>query len=202
GQSWSVRGKSRKQRGSPFAAAIRAGVLFDYRGLARKTDAWVPCVPVAALAGQKPFKKGLSKAPPRPHRKWNLACSYKQRAPRFHRRESMSPSVSKFVRIASIVGCGTLVAIQFIRPDIPHPPVTADLTAPPEVKQILRNSCYDCHSNETRLAWFDVAAPAYWLVARDVMAGRRVLNFSEIGKLPASQPKGLLYESVTQIQLY
>jgi hypothetical protein len=56
------------------------------------------------------------------------------------------------------------VAIQFIRPEISHPQVTADLAAPPEVKRILRNSCYDCHSNETGLAWFDQIAPAYWLV--------------------------------------
>jgi hypothetical protein len=27
--------------------------------------------------------------------------------------------------------------------------VTAELQAPPEVKQVLRNSCYNCHSNET-----------------------------------------------------
>ena len=93
------------------------------------------------------------------------------------------------------------VAIQFVRPTIPHPPVTGDLAAPPEVKQVLRASCYDCHSNETRLAWFDEIAPAYWLVASDVKAGRRRLNFSEIGTLPAAQQKAALYESVSQAQL-
>src|ERR1700680_5121966 len=71
---------------------------------------------------------------------------------------------------AIICGAGflALVAIQFIRPAIPHPPATADLAAPPEVKQILKTSCYDCHSNQTTLAWFDKIAPAYWLVASDV----------------------------------
>jgi hypothetical protein len=99
------------------------------------------------------------------------------------------------------VGLVGFVAIQFIRPEISHAPVTADLVAPPEVKQILKNSCYDCHSNETKLAWFDEIVPGYWLVARDVKDARSHLNFSEFGKLPAGQQKGALYEAVNQVQL-
>ncbi|HUJ73109.1 MAG TPA: heme-binding domain-containing protein [Verrucomicrobiae bacterium] len=99
------------------------------------------------------------------------------------------------------VGFVAIVAIQFIRPAISHPMVTADLTAPPEVKHILRTSCYDCHSNETQLAWFDEIVPAYWLVASDVKNARSRLNFSEIAKLPLAQQKAALYEAVDQIQL-
>ena len=99
------------------------------------------------------------------------------------------------------IGFAAFVAIQFIRPAIPHPPVTADLVAPAEVQQILRNSCYDCHSNETKLAWFDEIVPAYWLAASDVKEARRHLNFSEFGKLPPAQQKGVLYEAVNQVQL-
>ncbi len=106
-------------------------------------------------------------------------------------------------RFWTVVGVAfaAFLAIQFVRPAITHPPVTADLTAPPEVKQVLRTSCYDCHSNETSLAWFDQIVPAYWLVASDVKAGRARLNFSEIGALPVAQQKATLYESVNQIQL-
>ena len=78
--------------------------------------------------------------------------------------------------------------------------MTADLAASPEVKQILRNSCYDCHSNETKLAWFDEIVPGYWLVASDVKEARRHLNFSDIGRLPPAQQKAALYEAVNQIQ--
>lgn len=99
------------------------------------------------------------------------------------------------------VGLSVFLAIQFIRPAISNPPVTADLAAPPEVKQILKSSCYDCHSNETRLAWFDQIVPAYWLVASDVKDGRSHLNFSELGKLPPGQQKAALYEAVSEIQL-
>jgi len=93
------------------------------------------------------------------------------------------------------------LAIQLVRPRIDNPPMTAEIYAPLEVKQVLRTSCYDCHSNETRLRWFDQIAPAYWLVAHDVREARRHVNFSEFGKLPPAQQKGLLYEAVNQIQL-
>lgn len=93
------------------------------------------------------------------------------------------------------------LGIQFIRPELTYQPATADLQAPPQVKQIFKTSCYDCHSNETRLSWFDKPVPAYWIVARDVNEGRKHLNFSEIGRLPASQQQGILFEAVSQIQL-
>lgn len=94
-----------------------------------------------------------------------------------------------------------LVSLQFIRPTLSHPPVSAEIDAPPEVKAILRNSCYNCHSNETKLSWFDEPVPAYWLVVKDVNSARKHLNFSEIGKLPPAQQKAALYEAVFQIEL-
>jgi hypothetical protein len=103
-----------------------------------------------------------------------------------------------FAKVAGLLGIAFL-AIQFIRPELPNPPVTADLQAPPPVKQILKNSCYNCHSNETALSWFDQPAPAYWIVARDVKEARKHINFSEIGKLPIAQQRAALYEGVFQV---
>jgi hypothetical protein len=51
------------------------------------------------------------------------------------------------------------------------------------------------------LSWFDWPVPAYWLVVRDVRAGRSHLNFSEIGSLPPAQQNGFLFEAVSQIEL-
>jgi hypothetical protein len=103
-----------------------------------------------------------------------------------------------WVVVILVVG---FVCIQFIRPELTNPPVTAELQAPEEVKQVLRNSCYSCHSNETKLPWFDKIVPAYWLVTADVKEARKHLNFSEIGKLPAAQQKGFLFEAVNMIQM-
>lgn len=96
---------------------------------------------------------------------------------------------------------GAFLGIQFIRPELNDPPVTADLQVPAQVKQVLQTSCYNCHSNETKLSWFDQPAPAYWIVARDVSKARKHLNFSEIGNLPAGQQKAILFEAVSQIEL-
>ena len=104
------------------------------------------------------------------------------------------------VWVAVILGVA-FVGIQFIRPEIANPPVTADLQAPPEVKQLFRTHCYNCHSNETKLVWFDEPVPAYWIVARDVKEARKHVNFSEIAKLPPAQQQGILFEAVMQIEL-
>jgi hypothetical protein len=107
----------------------------------------------------------------------------------------------KALRWPVVVGCIVFVGIQFIRPKLTNPPATAELQAPLDVKQILRTSCYNCHSNETKLSWFDLPAPAYWLVVKDVTSGRRHLNFSEIAALPLPQQHGYLFEAVSQIEL-
>ena len=101
----------------------------------------------------------------------------------------------------AVVFVVVFVCLQFIRPELTNPPVTAELQAPPDVKQVLKNSCYNCHSNETKLPWFDKVVPAYWVVSSDVNEARKHLNFSEIGKLPAAQQKGFLFEAVNMIQL-
>jgi hypothetical protein len=107
----------------------------------------------------------------------------------------------RFVAKLAIAALAAGLVIQFVRPAIDHPPVPAELQVPAEVRAILRNSCYNCHSNETQLSWFDQPVPAYWLVAHDVKTARRHLNFSEIGKLPAAAQRAMLFEAVNQIRL-
>src|SRR5258708_4787710 len=82
------------------------------------------------------------------------------------------------------IGLLLFAGLQFVRPELRNPPVSGEIQAPAEVKAIFKNSCYNCHSNETELAWFDRIVPAYWIVSRDVRRARAHLNFSEIGALP------------------
>src|SRR6267143_2169254 len=112
----------------------------------------------------------------------------------------LNVQLRKLIYIAA--GCViAFIAVQFVRPQLTNPPVTADLVVPPQVKQILRNSCYDCHSNETKLLWFDRVVPAYWIVAKDIKLGRKHLNFSELGRLPPAQQKAALYEGVAHVMI-
>ena len=55
----------------------------------------------------------------------------------------------------------------------------------PQAEAIARQSCYDCHSNETKWWWATNIAPFSWLVQRDVDEGRDTMNFSEFDGGPS-----------------
>ena len=84
----------------------------------------------------------------------------------------------KKLRVLVLLVAVTAVAIQFIPVTRTNPPVTGDIPAPPEIKTLLRNACYDCHSHETVWPWYSRVAPVSWLVASDVKEGREHLNLS------------------------
>ena len=78
-----------------------------------------------------------------------------------------------------------LIAIQFIRPEKTNPPVNEKTTlkAPENVMEILKRSCYDCHSNETVWPWYSNIAPLSWSIISHVNDGRKALNFSNWTKI-------------------
>jgi len=93
------------------------------------------------------------------------------------------------------------VLLQCMRPTIPSKPAVAELQAPAYIHQILEKSCYSCHSDGRRLAWFDEIQPGYWLVRKDILTAREHLDFSTLGSKPAATQKATLYEAVNMIQL-
>jgi hypothetical protein len=105
------------------------------------------------------------------------------------------------VKVLSVALPVLFLLLQLERPELKSSVASADLQAPADVKQILRTSCYPCHSNETRLLWFDEIVPAYWVVVRDVRKARKQLNFSELGTQPKAHQRAVLFESLNQIQI-
>jgi hypothetical protein len=94
-----------------------------------------------------------------------------------------------------------LVAIQFYRPRVNLQLATSGPSGLPDsVQQFLQKACYDCHSDSTRLSWFDEPAPAYWLVGRHVRDGKAVLNFSAWDSMSPADRKGKLFESLNQME--
>jgi hypothetical protein len=77
-----------------------------------------------------------------------------------------------------------LLLSQLLRPDRRNAPFDPNGTlesraqVPERIRGILRRSCYDCHSEETRWPWWSSVAPASWLIARDVRVARHALDFS------------------------
>ena len=99
------------------------------------------------------------------------------------------------------VGCvAVLAAAQVVRFDRTNPPVSADIGAPADVAPVLRRACYDCHSNETVWPWYSQVAPVSWLLHRDVVEGRRHLNFSEWDRVPAQKRGRRMHEIGEQVQ--
>jgi hypothetical protein len=100
----------------------------------------------------------------------------------------MQPTTKQKLKKALLYALGVVVlvgiGIQFIpvKGVEPNPPARYKLDAPPEVEAILRVSCMDCHSHETRWPWYTKLAPASWLLARDVRKGRSHFNMSEWGE--------------------
>jgi len=109
--------------------------------------------------------------------------------------------LKKIIVPVILAAAGCLVLLQFInRPVIENPPVKGDFQAPQQVKAILKKACYDCHSDETNLLWFDKIAPVSWMVAEDVRKGREGLNFSEWAAMGKPEQAAKLWEAVNQIQ--
>ncbi len=53
------------------------------------------------------------------------------------------------------------------------------MTAPPKpVENLLKNACYDCHSNNTRYPWYANVAPVSYFLANHIEEGKEHLNFS------------------------
>ena len=92
-----------------------------------------------------------------------------------------------------------LILIQFVPVDRSNPPVSGEVAAADEVMEVLRNSCYDCHSNETQWPWYSRVAPVSWRIAQHVRMGRGNLNFSDWQSMsPEDQDeaKGDIWEKV------
>lgn len=98
----------------------------------------------------------------------------------------------KFTIITALL----LVGMQFIQVEIAPPTAKQnEITAPTEVATVLKKSCYDCHSNDTKLPWYGDVAPMAWFVRKHINDGRKVVNFSTFYELSKSKQKDM-YERI------
>jgi hypothetical protein len=86
--------------------------------------------------------------------------------------------MKKFIKTLLWLIVAGLMVIQFVPVERSNPPVTGEISASDPVMEVLRGSCYDCHSNETRWPWYSRVAPVSWRIAEHVREGREHLNFS------------------------
>lgn len=77
------------------------------------------------------------------------------------------------------------IAIQFIQParnrsgQVLNSDIRKTYSIPENVLDILKASCYDCHSNNTNYPWYFRIQPFGWLLTRHIRKGKSQLNLSE-----------------------
>ena len=81
-----------------------------------------------------------------------------------------------------------LVILQFFRPHLTNTATVASqaninnsFTVPADIDQVLKTSCYDCHSNKTTYPWYSSIQPVGWWLQDHVTEGKKELNFDEFG---------------------
>ena len=80
-------------------------------------------------------------------------------------------------------GLGVFVLLQLIRPQKNESTLSFDNTkiqgVPDNVQAILKNACYDCHSNNTNYPWYSSIQPVAFMLNRHIFDGKEQLNFDE-----------------------
>ena len=111
--------------------------------------------------------------------------------------------LKKKILFALLIG---FVAIQFIQPPrnksdkVLPTDITNTVVVPNQVLNILQNSCYDCHSNNTRYPWYSFIQPGAWLMASHIRRGKVMLNFNQFGDLSNRKQQSKLQGIVNQIK--
>lgn len=98
--------------------------------------------------------------------------------------------MKKVIKVILVIIVMAFIAIQFVRPmknsgnEIVAKQITAKYEVPQEVQQILKVSCYDCHSNTTHYPWYSNIQPVAWWLEDHIVEGKDELNFSTFMEYP------------------
>ncbi|WP_294206495.1 heme-binding domain-containing protein [uncultured Chryseobacterium sp.] len=98
------------------------------------------------------------------------------------------------------------VVIQFIPVNHVNPPVKKAenfvevKNTPDKIRVLLKNACYDCHSNETVYPKYAFIAPVSWSVKSHIDEGREHLNFSVWETYNKDLKKSMLSHSIQTLQ--
>ncbi len=94
----------------------------------------------------------------------------------------MGPVMKILIAIAIV-----FIAMQFLHPahnksdQVPVTDISKIVFIPDSVQVILKNACYDCHTNNTVYPWYANIQPMGWLMANHIKEGKAELNFNAFG---------------------
>ncbi len=114
--------------------------------------------------------------------------------------------MKKIIKYVSIFLVIALIIMQFIGPDKNQSGYESvayfeNETKPtPELKEILRSNCYDCHSNQTIYPWYAEIVPvSYWL-SHHVDEGKEHFNVSDWEQYSAKKRDHKLEELIEEVE--
>ena len=96
-----------------------------------------------------------------------------------------------------------IIIIQFIQPARNNtgqvvPQSFIDTFLPNDtVLNLLSNSCFDCHSNNTKYPWYTNVQPIGWLMANHINDEKKELNFNELAAL-STRRRNSKFKSISQ----
>jgi hypothetical protein len=101
-----------------------------------------------------------------------------------------------------------LVIIQFIHPGknsssqdaMLFNDISKKYIVPENVHEILKTSCYDCHSNNTVYPWYSKIQPVDWWLTNHINEGKREVNFSEFATYGIGRQYKKLEEIMEQVK--
>jgi len=112
----------------------------------------------------------------------------------------------QIIKILPWVALGSLVVIQFFRIDKSQPAVDPSLdflaieSVPIKEATLIKDACYDCHSNEVEYPWYSNIAPVSFWVKGHIDHGIEKLNFSNFGSYDEGKAKHKLEECVEMME--
>jgi hypothetical protein len=96
------------------------------------------------------------------------------------------------------------IALQFFRParNISND-MTNDISTkymmPGEVSGLLKEACYDCHSNKTEYPWYSYIQPLTWWINGHIVNGKRHINYSHFTNAPIAIQNRRFEETINQV---
>ncbi|MBT0609027.1 heme-binding domain-containing protein [Aequorivita echinoideorum] len=100
----------------------------------------------------------------------------------------------------------SFIIIQFIRPERNNggynsiQSFEAETKPSAQVSAILRENCYDCHSNQTQYPWYAEIAPISFWLADHIAEGKEHFNVSEWKSYSLKKKEHKLEELVEEVE--
>ena len=98
------------------------------------------------------------------------------------------------------------VIIQFIQPDrtmvknAEQKDINQVINMPDTIAAMLKQSCYNCHSNNTTYPWYTYVQPIGWYLSYHVQNGRQQLDLSEFDKYSIRKQATKIKEMASQVK--